>query len=122
MSDVVIVDKSLEEFKIFVISSCKTASAFLLAWTSSSPRYNKTEISCQAINSIAAKHVCIVMIRSHFFYRAQNPSCVPDQCQLVVVVIAAAAAAAAATVVVVLLDINKNTISTTLGYLPLPKS
>jgi hypothetical protein len=56
------------------------------------------------------------------FYRAQNLSCVPDQCQLVVVVIAAAAAAAAATVVVVLLDINKNTISTTLGYLPLPKS
>jgi hypothetical protein len=61
------------------------------------------------------------MIRSHFFYRAQNLSCVPDQCELVVVVIAAAAAAAT-TVVVVLLDINKNTISTTLGYLPLPKS
>jgi hypothetical protein len=31
MSEAVRVDKSLEEFKIFVISSCKTASAFLLA-------------------------------------------------------------------------------------------
>jgi hypothetical protein len=31
MSKLVRVDKSLEEFKIFVISSCKTASAFLLA-------------------------------------------------------------------------------------------
>jgi hypothetical protein len=31
MSRLVRVDKSLEEFKIFVISSCKTASAFLLA-------------------------------------------------------------------------------------------
>lgn len=119
MSDVVIVDKSLEEFKIFVISSCKTASALLLAWTSSSPRYNKTEISCQANNSIAAKHVCMYCYDPQsLFYRAQNPSCVQYQCQLVAVVIAAAAAAT----VVVLLDINRNTISTTLGYLPLPKS
>src|SRR5215211_4941276 len=71
MSDVVRIDKSLEEFKIFVISSCKIASAFLLAWTSSSPRYIKPKYPLRLIIlSLLSTYLWVRFAVP--FYRLQN--------------------------------------------------